>query len=86
CKDTHDKDVQREDIQCKNAQNKEVQYINVQNKEEQIKVILGFTPKHIIEYELEEYKEDDATLFILGESFKEQFDKEQLRVPIMSHT
>lgn len=50
------------------------------------KVILGFTPIKQEGYENELYKEEDATLFILGEKFRKTFEGGKLRFPALSHT
>lgn len=48
------------------------------------KVILGFTPCNNNEYSVEEYHEEDCTLFILGEDLK-NIENKKLRFPTLSH-
>lgn len=55
-------------------------------KEEKTKVIFEFTPQIANGYEVEAYHEKDTTLFIYGEDFKKNFERQQLRFPVMSYT
>lgn len=48
------------------------------------KAVLGFSPLSADGFEREVLKEEDTTLFILGEGW-EDFLKEQLRFPVLSH-
>lgn len=48
------------------------------------KVILGFTPYDNNGYSVEEYHEEDCTLFILGEDL-ENIENKKLRFPTLSH-
>lgn len=48
------------------------------------KVILGFTPYDNNGYRVEEYHEEDCTLFILGEDLK-NIENKKLRFPTLSH-
>lgn len=48
------------------------------------KAVLGFTPLAAQGFDREELQEEDTTLFILGEGF-EEFRKEGLRFPVLSH-
>lgn len=47
-------------------------------------VVLGFVPFDTTGYEAEEHKEEDCTLFVIGEAL-EVFDKRYLRFPVLSH-
>lgn len=47
-------------------------------------VILGFTPLDIREYDMKELKEEDCTLFVLGEK-PALMDEYKLRFPVLSH-
>jgi len=55
-------------------------------KEETKEVILGFTPKETVGYTTEPCREEDTILFINNREIKEQFSKENLRFPRLSHT
>lgn len=46
--------------------------------------VLGFVPINTSGYILEEHKEEDCTLFILGDALT-IFDKNKLRFPVLSH-
>jgi predicted GNAT family N-acyltransferase len=48
------------------------------------KVYLGFTPYDSMGYEINEYREEDCTLFCLGNDF-ENMDKRKLMFPTLSH-
>lgn len=60
--------------------------INALVGKETIKVILGFKPKNADKYEVEEYYEEDTTLFIHNKAFKEEFDSKKLKFVAISHT
>ena len=47
-------------------------------------VVLGYTPVHKDKFSVREYKEEDSTLFILGEGLQ-CIEREKLKFPIMSH-
>ena len=48
------------------------------------KVTLGFTPLDENVYDIEEFREEDCTFFILGEALK-VMEKEMLRIPTLAH-
>lgn len=50
------------------------------------KVILGFKPSNPDNYRVEEYHEEDCTLFILNKAFKKEFDTKKLRFSAISYT
>ncbi len=47
-------------------------------------VVLGFIPLNTEGYEVKEYKEEDLTLFIMGENLT-IMEKQRLRFPVLSH-
>ncbi|MBO5199253.1 MAG: GNAT family N-acetyltransferase [Lachnospiraceae bacterium] len=47
-------------------------------------VVLEYTPVHKAEFLVREHREDDCTLFLLGEDL-ERIEKEKLRFPVLSH-
>ncbi len=47
-------------------------------------IVLGYTPVHKEEFLVREHKEEDCTLFILGEDLK-QVEEEKRMFPILSH-
>ena len=53
---------------------------------ENTKFILGFKPIELNTYEVEVFKEEDCTLFILNKELKSTFDTKQLKFPVISHT
>lgn len=59
--------------------------INVMTKEQTQKAILHFMPINSESYEIKLLKEEDTTLFVMGNS-QELFKKNKLIFPILSHT
>uniref|UniRef100_UPI00405792AA GNAT family N-acetyltransferase n=1 Tax=Acetatifactor sp. TaxID=1872090 RepID=UPI00405792AA len=51
---------------------------------EAVEVVLGFTPIQKDDFQMREHKEEDSTLFILGEDL-ERMEREQMMFPIFSH-
>ena len=53
-------------------------------EEEFSEVVLGYTPIHKEEFQVREHKEEDCTLFILGEDLK-CVEENKMMFPILSH-
>lgn len=47
-------------------------------------IVLGYTPMQKEAFQVREHKEEDCTLFVLGEALK-QVEKQQMMFPILSH-
>lgn len=60
--------------------------VNGLGDQEKIQVILGFNPKNKSDFEVEAFRDEDSTLFIYGQEFKEIIEHEKLRIPVIART